>query len=362
MFTDNNSCNLILPKKNLMTGKENEEIYFGKISDELIRYSRIQSFILQPQSFLSFGNIGYNLRDNEFIMLQSLLTQEYFETLEPAIINKFVKFNSYDETEPIVTQTYDNKVSTRDLEGSNNLLESCDKKINDKISSGIWKKFFPEKFKEIDYSKKIVCTFEIIIDIIEKKTGEKIEINNLKNILYEEYSHYIKNYPKQILDNLILEGKKTLGDKVNSNMLTFSSLIYSDNYFLTIMDFWLLVNKYKIPTFFVSTKKLLQTKYEKNIFLGYGNENDDFCFILVPALKPESVPNYKIITNHKNEIFTSIKEVKKNCDDEIQIAFNNKIIIEDYLKSFVKIDKPKKSKVQSLNMKLPIENDEEDDE
>jgi len=365
VFTENNSCNVILPKKNLMTGKENEEIYFGKMSDELIRYSRIQSFILQPQSFLSFGNIGYNLRDNEIIMLQSLLTQDYFETLEPAIINKYVKFNSYDETEPIISQTYENKVRNIDLENNNNMLEaSCNKQTNDKISSGIWKKCFPDKFKEIEFGKNIICTFEIIIEIIEKKTGEKIEMNRIKNILYEEYTRYIKSYPQQIINILISEGKKTLGDQVNSNVLSFSSFIYSDNYFLTPLDLWLLVNKFRIPTFFISTKKILQTNYEKNIFLGYGDVNDidnqQFCFIIVPALGPEKVPSYKVVMSNKNEIFISMKELKKTCDDEMKMAFNNETTIENYLKNFVKIDKPKK--IVALKDKFRIENDNENDE
>jgi ribosomal protein L37AE/L43A len=368
MFTDTNTCNLILPTKNLITGKLNEENYFGKMSDELIRYSRIKSFILQPQSFLLFGNIGYNLREDEIIMLQSLLTQEYFETLEPAIINKYVKFNSYDETEPIITQTYENKVKDYRFEATkNNVLELCHKKINDRISSGIWKKCFPEKFKEIEYSKNVICTFEIIIDIIEKKTGEKIHVHELKNILYEEYTSYIKNYPQQIIDILITEGKKNLGDQVNSNMLSFSNFIYSDNYFLTVFDYWLLVNKYKIPTCFISTKKLLQTSYENNIFLGYSydidnivdNGNERFCFIIVPALLPESVPIYKLVTNDKNDIFISIKELKDNCKDDVTLAFDNKITIETYLKNFVKIDKPKKNRIP-LSIKLSIEEDVSD--
>jgi hypothetical protein len=361
MFTENNTCNLILPKKNLMTGKENEEIYFGKMADELIRYSRIQSFILQPQSFLSFGNIGYNLRDNEIILLQSLLTQDYFEMLEPAIINNYVKFNSYDETEPIITQTYENKVRAIDLENNKNnglVSSSCNKQTNDKISSGIWKKCFPEKFKEIEYDKNIICTFEIIIDIIEKKTGEKIEINRLKNILYEEYVHYIKSYPQQIVNILIAEGKKNLGDQVNSNMLSFSSFIYSDNYFLTPLDFWLLVNKYKIPTFFISTKNLLQTNYEKTVFLAYGNESDKFSFIVVPALGPEKVPTYKVISSDKNDIFISLQEIKQNCHDEVKYAFDNEITIEDYLKKFIKVAKPKKTNAVLLKTKLLIEDEE----
>ena len=362
MFTETNSCNLILPKKNLLTGKENEELYFGKISDELIRYSRIQSFMLQPQSFLSFGNIGYNLRDNEIIMLQSLLTNDYFESLEPAIINKYVKFNSHDETEPIISQIYDNKVRDSDQNNNNNLLESCNKEINNKISSGIWKKCFPEKYKEIEYAKKFTCTFEIIIDIIEKTKNEKIEMNQIKNILYEEYKYYISNYREKIVDILISEGKKNLGDQVKSNVLSFLNLIYSDNYFLTVLDMWLLVNKYKIPTFFISTKKLLQTNYEKNIFLGYGNENDKFCFILVPALKPESVPIFKLITNDKNDIFISLKEIKQNCSNELQFAFDNKINIQNYIKDFVKIEKPKKIKGIPLNSKIEIEGDIVDEE
>jgi hypothetical protein len=124
----------------------------------------------------------------------------------------------------------------------------------------------------------------------------------------------------------------------------------------------LLVNKYKIPTFFISTKKLLQTNYEKNIFLGYGNENDKFCFILVSALLPESIPSYRIVSSDKNDIFIPITEVKNDCINEIKNALNNQITIEDYLKKFVKIKKPKRETVKSLNLKLQIEQDEENEE
>jgi len=141
-------------------------------------------------------------------------------------------------------------------------------------------------------------------------------------------------------------------------MLSFSSFIYSDNYFLTVLDFWLLVNKYKIPTFFISTKNLLQTNYEQNIFLGYGDENDKFCFIVVPALGPEKVPSYKVISTDKNDIFISLNELKQNCYDEVKTVFDSEITIEDYLKSFVKINKPKKVNVQTLDKKIYIEDDD----
>ena len=51
------------------------------MADELIRYNRIRSFIFKPQSYLSFGQVKYNLRDNEIIILEDMLTQEFFDNL-----------------------------------------------------------------------------------------------------------------------------------------------------------------------------------------------------------------------------------------------------------------------------------------
>jgi hypothetical protein len=341
---ENNICGLILPKQNLITNKENEPIYFGKMADELIRYNRIKSYILQPQTFLSFGNVSYNLRDDEIILLQSLLTQEYFESLVPAIINKYVRYNSYDEAEPIITQPYDNIVE----KDKKKVFEKCNKKTNDKVTSIIWQNCFPKNFKEIAYAKSVYCTFDCILDIIEKKTGNRFEINTIKNILYDEYKKYLPTFSDKINDILIIEGKKHLGDKLKNNFLTFADFLYNDNYFLTTFDLWLLVNKYKISTIFISSKNLLQTNYEKNIFAGYSENNnvveEKFCFIIIPALQMEHIPGYKIIQNGSNEIFISLNEIKiddKNtdCFNTILIAIENKLSIDMYLENFKKIQK-----------------------
>jgi len=358
MYTENDSCNLILPKKNLLTLKENKEKYFGKMADELIRYSRIRTFIMQPQSVLTFDSIGYNLRDNEIIMLQSLLTQDYFETLEPAIINKYVKYNSYDETEPIISQTYDNQFETFSSKVNKEILEKqCNKKINNKISSALWNHCFPPNFKEIEYDKYHICTFECIINIIEKKTNERIEINRIKNILYDEYKKYLLDYSEKIIEILIIEGKKNLCDQVKAGLLSFENLIYSDNYFLTTFDFWLLVNKFKIPTIFISSKNLLQTNYEKNLFLGYGDINDKFCFIVIPGFRSENIPSYKIIQSNEDDIFISIEQIKNSeCVTKINNTILEKFSIEEYLKKIQKNTITNKSK-QKIKQKIIIEED-----
>ena len=343
VVTENGKCNLILPERNLITEKENKPIYFGRMADELIRYNRIKSFMLQPQTYLSFGNIGYNLRDNEIILIQSTLTQEYFENLIPAITNKYVKYNSYDETQPIITQLYDNKIPSLDqaIGRKNQLI--CDKVDKDHITSGIWKKCFPENYTETEYSKYNFCTFNFIIDLIERKIKEKFTINDIKNQLYDEYKKYLEKYKDKIVDILIIEGKKTLGDQVHAGTLSFSSFIYTDNYFLTTFDLWLLVNRFKIPTIFIAQKTILQTRYEKNgkhfyktQFLAYGDRDDKFAFIVLPGFRPENVPNFKIIKSDKGDVFISLDKLNEDCRENIDDAFDNKITIEYYLENFIK--------------------------
>jgi len=334
--TENGKCNLILPEKNLITNHKNETIYYGRMADELIRYNRIKSFMLQPQTYLSFGDIGYNLKENEIILIQSLLTQEYFDTLIPAVTNKYVKNISYDEVQPIISQVYENIIPSLDHAIGRKNEQVCDKKVNEKITSSVWKKCFPENYSEIEYSKYNFCTFNFIIDIIEKKTGNKITQNQVKNELFEEYKKYLEKYNDKIVDILILEGKKTLGDQVKGQTLTFANLLYTDNYFLTTLDLWLLVEKYKIPTIFISQKWILQTKYEKHEFVGYGDENDKFAFIFIPGFRPENVPGYKLIQSDKEDIFISLDKLDADCSDVIKESIKNKISINTYLYNFVK--------------------------
>ena len=152
------------------------------------------------------------------------------------------------------SQVYENRIPSLDhaIGRKNELV--CVKTPHDHITSSLWKKCFPDDYIEEEYSKYNFCTFNFIIDLIERKTGEKFSINEIKNQLYDEYKKYIPDNTDKILDILITEGKKTLGDQVHSGTLSFASFIYTDNYFLTTFDLWLLVNKYKIPTIFLSQK------------------------------------------------------------------------------------------------------------
>ena len=367
--TENGKCRLILPEKSLIAldkstkeYKLNKPIYFQKMADELIRYNRIKSFMFQPQTYLSFGNVGYNLRDNEIIMLQSLLTQEYFENIVPVVINKYVKHISYDEAEPIISQPYDNEVPSLDAAIGRKNTNEC-KTTKKKIGSGKWNKCFPESFKEIQYgtkdNKSNYCTFIFIIELIERKIAKKLSVNDVKKVLHEEYIKYFEDFGNQIIDILILEGKKKLGDQVKSGILPFVDFITTDNYFLTTFDLWLLIKKFEIPTIFISTTKLLETNNKDHFFIGYGKENDDFVFIVVPGVSPENIPAFKLIETNSNDVFISLDKLI-DCEYKSEIIESlkneNLISIDEFLREF----NPKNFGKKKLIVEEDSENENEE--
>ena len=310
-MTTNDKCQLILPKQNLITHADNELQYFGRMADELIRYNRIKTFIFQPQSYLSFGTLGYNLKENEIIVIQSLLTPEYFEGLIPVQISKYVKYNTYDNAEPIIHQIYDNEIN---LENAINPEEErvCNTTTSKQISSSVWKPCFPSNYTELKYDNSKYCGFYLIIDIVKKFNGKILSLDDVKHELYEEYLKYVPNYNSQIIDILILEGKKTLGDQVKANNLSFQHLIYTDSYFITNLDLWLFLEKYKIPSILISSKTILESNNDTDIFVTYGTSSDNFIFIISPPSRPEYIPKFKLIRKKKNSFSISTKKILKN--------------------------------------------------
>jgi len=107
---EDGKCKLLLPKWHLMSGVNNDKIYFGRLADELLRYKRIHAFMIEPKTFLNITNIDYSIRDDEFIMLQSLLTNEYFDDLVPFQSNDYAKHINYDSAKPVTSHIYQNIV------------------------------------------------------------------------------------------------------------------------------------------------------------------------------------------------------------------------------------------------------------
>jgi hypothetical protein len=107
-------CKLLLPQQNLMYKSiDNSIAYYGKLTDEIIRYERVKLFMFEPSKYLTFQETKYNLYDDEIILLESLITQEYFENLDPVDPNPFVTNTHFYTVNPnqndgARVQAYDN--------------------------------------------------------------------------------------------------------------------------------------------------------------------------------------------------------------------------------------------------------------
>jgi len=362
-------CQLTIPKKNLINEKNNNELfYYDKMADELIRYNRIKTFLFQPQTYLSFGSLGYNLRDDEIILIQSLLDKEYFEGLVPAVINKYVKNNNYDNAEPLESQVYDNNIKLNNQLANiqENEVDGVDI-VEEKITSTFWKKCFPPTFNELVYEDKnkkeniTYSGFYMLIDLIKLKTSNVLSVGQIRLELLQEYLKYLNKYENQVVDILISEGKKTLGDQVKAKTMDFTHFLYNEDYYVTNFDVWLLLEKYKIPSVFISSKPILQVNNEGKVFVAYGDKTDSFCFIVTPQVKIDTAPKYKLIQNSEHSVILPLSVINDECVDSITNAFDSRITVEDFIQKFVKDNlKKKKPTAKKRNETIIIEKEQDD--
>ena len=104
---------LLLPKQNRVNETaDNETGYFQRLADELLRFPRIQSYLLFPTSFLTVESSEYKIKPTEIILLQSVLVPEsgsgetdYFLNLKPPSRQNRI---SYEFTDPLNSEPYSN--------------------------------------------------------------------------------------------------------------------------------------------------------------------------------------------------------------------------------------------------------------
>ena len=137
-------------------------------------------------SFIIFMIYRYMTKKNENFNPSKHPSDKTQTKLELSEVNPHVLDN--------IINSYVNDPENEELEGQINeeeILNECQitKKI---ITSSKWNKCFPSDFKEIHYKNSNYCTFEFIINIIEKKTGTKFSDNNIRKILY--LSSTLKEY------------------------------------------------------------------------------------------------------------------------------------------------------------------------
>ena len=461
LLSNGNNCKLQIPKTNLITGSDNAIEYFGKMADELIRYSRIRHFIFEPQIFLSFSTIKYNLAENEILVIQSLLNQNYFSNITISADTNFVDSTAYDTVNPQKTIEYapiisydhpslsktseiepdipipaeeqssivslsrptkkrltlksgppqpksslvktasdiSSKELTQDEEAEAlealELLEAQEaeeiatieatvpeavvpeaivpeaivpeavsiaeetapletsfnacKKVIQKILGEKWKHVFPRNTTVINYKDELAyCTFEILFDIIKNFIPDTtiLRINQLKEILIEEYNNYDKEIYK-IGHILQSQGKIELANKLLLGQIRLDIAIMSENYYITNLDLILLARHFNLPIVLLSSKILKENN--KSFAVINKSSTNEYYFILTSPAKADSSSPYKLFSNNRS-IKINLNQINLPLQTDIKIA--NEFNLIDYINKF-QFD-PKKSKLQSKAPRLTI--------
>ena len=93
--SDMGECGLYIPKRNLVDGSNNENNYYVRLADEMLRYRRIRAFMLYPNKYLTFDSISYNLKENEMLLLDADLASYISENKRAVASNDYVEYKSY---------------------------------------------------------------------------------------------------------------------------------------------------------------------------------------------------------------------------------------------------------------------------
>ena len=319
LTTPNGQCQTIFPKTHLLSGSPNERVYFDRMADELLRYGRIRQFMFHPKTYLNVGNAEFKIRNDELFLLESLLNKEYFRDLIPYNTGSYIENIEYDTAKPSTAQTYSNDVSLDEQaellqineqveEGKTALSDyiiDCLKETKSRVigneKAGSWRPYFPATVKEMIFGNSIACSFIPIIYILQnyrKVTG--LSVQNVKTALWNGYQPLLELYKERIITILRSQGKRELMELITSGKTTLERVIFSEGYYITDLDLWVLCQSAKIPVILFSstTLKYLVPTINWLRLSSNGRANERYYFIRSPVdVKLNSPPAYHVLTD-----------------------------------------------------------------
>ena len=313
LTTGDGECKTIFPKNHLISGLKNDTIYFGRMADELVRYQRIRLFMFQPKYYLNLSNTEFNIRGNELFLLQSLLSSEYFRDLVPYNVNKYIQNINYDSASPNISQPYSNEIPLTEQIALTNALVvktqlndyilDCIKETKPRVigneKAGSWRPSFPTTAKEMVFTTTIVCSYIPMIYILQLHLKTPISIQNIKTTLINGYNSLIELNGDKIIAILRKQGKRELMDSIKSRSVNLETIISSDSYYITDLDWWVLCKQNKLPVvmFSSTTLKYLNLNVDWLRLGGSGRADEKYYFVRSPSLIDlNTPPEYHLIT------------------------------------------------------------------
>jgi hypothetical protein len=324
---------MVFPKINQLTGKDNETHYYLRLADEALRYQRIKMFLFEKNKYLSFSDTRYQLNEDEILILESMITQEYFENLKAYRRNAYVHSNTYDTAIPLVTQKYSNQIT----------IQPCLTKTK-KASTGIINQLFGSDYFIREYgdykhsNRSPMCGFDLAKTIL-KGENKSMENRDIQELLATAYGKLSEKSRKNLLAIMNTEGKEQWVQNIRGNKLPLETFIMSDDYYLTLIDIWMLASLLELPIAFIgkavnriNNKMIFTTQHNKNayyfvrVFVAHKNTLPRFHLVE----SPESEQKIKFSANKLPQVYFEIKR-RSNLTEK---RTKNGVSIDDYIKNF----------------------------
>ena len=316
----NGKQRILIPKRHLYANPEgefidNERLYFRRMADELLRYKRIQFFVLE--SNINIPNTNYKIESSEMLILNSQLSSEYFTQLVPYKQQMNI---TYDTGNPYQTQKYANRIPHKEqmklaaiaeMPAKDDIQElQCIKNTGfiPGNASNIWRQRFPTNTQEYFYHNSAACTFAVVLDIIEKMSEKPGQIEHnartLKEILLDTYRPLFESDAKQqkVLAIWGKQGKKSIVTKIRKNMITLEEAILNEEYYLTNLDIWIIADRLDLPIILFNIR-LADLSYEdwsvNWLVLSKSKDIRSKYFFIRPPIRyiPDTIPEYGVVTN-----------------------------------------------------------------
>jgi hypothetical protein len=310
-------CTIILPHKNLVNGIDNRTFYYGKLADELLRYTRIRRFILSASSSLtSLSPIQYDLHPDEIMLFQSQL-ESYFDHLEPGggTMNRFARYTTHQTANPDLNpgEIPSNKYVEEDAQTrtGNMCAPSALKPLTGRASAH----YFPASMKLLSFDKaEGECTFEAFLSILQEERDEHddITVRELKTILVAKYldimrTHKVQlmNYYKHLTTNRTVLAART------------EEFIMNSFHYMTHIDLWILAQHFRVPIVLFSAQQqhpLIENKASALVLYNdSGSVPKDasdvrFYYVMTFGRLRDVAPMYSIVRNAENEMKFSLSQ------------------------------------------------------
>jgi polyhydroxyalkanoate synthesis regulator phasin len=309
IFKENSGISqLVIPKWHLLSKYDNEKMYVGRMADELIRNDRVKSVMYDTETRMNARTTDYQIKPDEFILVQSALTPEYFAEVDSSSrdSNPYAKQINYELANPSITVMYSNekipleeqynaaadekprnrvfplpnaknvpktpepepepepKETTLDKgpstspEQAETTNQECLVKITKIIGNRlkVWNRIFSEDAREYIFRDTASCTFQAIIHIAKSKFDETWSEVDVKNRLANAYLKLFAVAPANMLKVAKImreQGKSKMFErfsaksKANISPELFQEIVINDGYFLSDLDIWVLANEYNLP-------------------------------------------------------------------------------------------------------------------